>query len=480
MLALVLAAAVFYGVREVGNFLVWRYYLDDMNKQERAENYMEEFQEYVVQHKLSIYDSEKISAWSGGNYVDIILYKDSSLIYAPDWFESVDGDPDQAPDTAVGDEMGTDADGETETGKESFDNQNYENWFSGDRGFVKYLTEEAREAYQKALENSLDENRAMMPVYFVDGTLLATVVDYSEEFLYNMVFAISLTAALIVVGAVMIFSFSKTLVRIKKLSSDVRLVEQGNLELPIRLEGNDEITSLASDVNSMRNSVLENMTKERQAWEANAALITAMSHDIRTPLTVLMGYLDLIELQNTDNACTDYIASCKENVLRLKGLSDDMFSYFLVFGKRDINLKPESVWADESLEHMIAERLVLFSEKGFTIVRRGDMPHISVSLDLAYFNRVVDNVFSNISKYADVTRDVTVSVDFDENTLKLGFENYIRTDSSIPESNGIGLKTCSKIMEYMGGRVTVDDDGERFVLRLYLSVEEKNDNISNT
>ena len=74
----------------------------------------------------------------------------------------------------------------------------------------------------------------------------------------------------------------------------------------------------------------------------------------------------------------------------------------------------------------------------------------------------------------------SMQVDFDENMLKLGFENYIRTDSSIPESNGIGLKTCSKIMEYMGGRVIVYDDEERFVLRLYLSVEEKNDNISNT
>ena len=70
ILAIVTAAVVFVACKQFGDFLVWKYYLDEETKQERAENYIEDFQKYVKNKKLSIHDSKKIAAWSGGNYVD--------------------------------------------------------------------------------------------------------------------------------------------------------------------------------------------------------------------------------------------------------------------------------------------------------------------------------------------------------------------------------------------------------------------------
>ena len=232
--------------------------------------------------------------------------------------------------------------------------------------------------------------------------------------------------------------------------------------MPIRLDGNDELTALADDVNSMRNSVVDNMTKERQAWEANAALITAMSHDIRTPLTVLLGYLDLMELQNEDPANGEYITACKENTMRLKSLSDDMFSYFLVFGKQDAILESITEQSVDVVYQMMAEHQLLLIEKGYSFNVDIKVSDARVFIDTVYLGRVIDNVFSNIAKYAASADPISVFAKAGDRSIEVSFENVIRKDDALPESNNIGLKTCIRIMERMNGGFEVVSDDERF------------------
>ncbi len=440
ILALITAAVVFVACKQFGDFLVWKYYLDEETKQERAENYIEDFQKYVKNKKLSIHDSKKIAAWSGGNYVDMIVYKDKNLVYAPDWF---------------------------------IDSSSPQDYFSGDRNFEQYLTEEARTAYLERLEDILDENSDLSSVYFVDGTLLVRVIDYTEDFVYSLVFAAALLLALIVLAIIMILNFSATASRIKRLARDVRLVEGGNLELPIAIRGHDELSSLAEDVNSMRNSVVDTMTKEQQAWKANAELITAMSHDIRTPLTVMLGYLELMEMQEKSNIDSEYVAACKDNALRLKRLSDDMFSYFLVFGKKDA-LDGEMIdVGSEVIEHMLAERVILFEESGFELSYSHDLPSVTISVNLDYLGRVIDNVFANIQKYADLNAPVYIESEIKDGNLTLAFRNKIDKSSDRAESNGIGLKTCERIMERMGGSVTVVAESDDYSITLNFPVKEQ-------
>ncbi len=488
-LALIAAATVFFACREFGSFLVWRYYLNEENRQEREKSYIGEFQQYVVENRLSINDLDKIADWSGGRYVDIVLYKDMNLIYTPDWFQNFDETPDEGETadeslTQTDDENESDTEPSTEvmTTEEGSTVYIYEyypdlipddGWFSGDRGFTQYLTAEAREQYQSVLDSLLDENRELSPVYFVDGTLLIRVVDYSEEFMDNVVAAMALITAVLLFAVVMIWNFTVMARRVNKLAHKVNLVERGSLEMPIHLEGNDELAALADDVNSMRNAVVDNMTKEKQAWEANAELITAMSHDIRTPLTVLLGYLDLLELQNKNNDNTEYIEACRENAMRLKRLSDDMFSYFLVFGKNGAELNLTEYRDGECIEHIIAEHSLLLSEKGYELKREGKLPKVTFHMDIAYFSRVIDNIFSNINKYAAPNAPVIITTGYEMGKLTVTFENRAKTEGDTPESNRIGLKTCLRIMEQMGGTLQVNSEGERFVTSLSIPAEEQ-------
>ena len=445
-IALLSASAVFGIVNEAGRFLVWRYYLSDGTREERMNEYVEDFQQYVWENKLYVDDTEKISAWREGKYVDIIVYKDESLMYAPNWFKDFEQVTDKSSNPF-------------------FNNP----WISGDRGFEQYLTEEAKINYLKELNDILEGNRELSPVIFVDGTLLVTVVDYTEDFLYVGVLVGALASAVVVLAIIVTFYFAKMTRRINHLAHTVKLVEGGNLDLPIALEGNDEITALARDVNSMRNSVVDNMTKERQAWEANSALITAMSHDIRTPLTVILGYLDLIELQNEDPANLEYIAACKENTMRLKAMSDDMFSYFLVFGKQDGELDNASMQSADVLRQMIAEHTLLLVEKGyfFETVDRAD--NCEIYADTMYLGRVVGNIFTNLEKYADPAETVKISFENNEGYLEVSFLNAVKQDDTKPESNHIGIKTCEKMMEKMRGSFISFEENGRFIAKLMLS-----------
>ncbi len=497
IIALALAILVFYLVYEFGLFLVWRYHLGEASKQERAEEYVAEFQDYVTKNKLTIGDIEKISSWTADRYVDLIIYKDSALVYAPDWFEDfnssgiesgeLDGEletelssvneggeevSESMTDNEYSSENGDESSSETEVGT---DRSFYENWFSGDRGFEQYLTEEALNKYQAALGDALGENGMRHPVYFVDGTLIVAVADFSEEMMNNAVFAISITVSLLLVVIIMICFFGSITRRIGLLQKDVRMIEQGDLGRQIKQKGRDEIALLAEDVGSMRDAIVDDMTRERRAWEANAGLITAMSHDIRTPLTVLLGYIDLIEMQSHGEISSEYIGACRENALRLKNLSDDMFSYFLAFGRSESKADMTSVDVRSLTSHIVSEYHILLSENGYKLESFGEIPELSVRLDERYFRRIMDNVFSNVIKYADKGHPIKLGSVCDGERLILSCENKIRSDKDIPESNGIGLKTCSRMMDEMGGAFDVEEKDGSFTVRIAIPVEKKND-----
>ncbi|MBE6584122.1 MAG: HAMP domain-containing histidine kinase [Ruminococcaceae bacterium] len=460
IVAIVAGAATFGAVRGVGNFFVWRDYVEEGAAHQREQKYINELQSYVTERRISASEMDSVFAWSVGKSVNVVVYQDSDLIYSPEWFQAFD------PSLPLPDPL-----------KE---NDFFESWFSGDRGFEQYLTDEARQKYRDTLDGILKGNQELHPLYLVDGTLLVTFVDYSADVAHNLVLALATVCAIGVVAVIMIFSFSRLSKRVNKLAQDVRLIEGGALDSPIVIEGNDDIMSLARDVDSMRNSLIENMARERHAWESNTALITAMSHDIRTPLTVLMGYLDLIDFSNSSDTNEEYLAICRENVERLKKLSDDMFSYFLVFGKKDVGLKKQSVAVEKEISNMIAEHVFLLREKGYVIECPEDFDGATVCVDVMYISRVIDNIFSNIAKYADPACKITVDTHITNEFAKIRFTNRIRTDKNIPESNRIGLKTCSKIMEQMGGELILEETKDTFCVTVQLTVEAHDDSGTNT
>ena len=126
---------------------------------------------------------------------------------------------------------------------------------------------------------------------------------------------------------------------VQTLSRQVRQVSRGDLGMQIQAQTSDEIGQLALDVDAMRLSIIDKLQREEEAWKANSQLITAISHDVRTPLTALMGYLEILADETLSSEERNaYLDICKNNALRLKGLTDELFGFFLVFGKPNLRL----------------------------------------------------------------------------------------------------------------------------------------------
>ena len=101
--------------------------------------------------------------------------------------------------------------------------------------------------------------------------------------------------------------------------------------------------------------------------DANAELVTSMSHDIRTPLTVLLGYLNVMKLRAPDEEMMSYINASEKTALRLKKLSDDMFSYFLLFGGGATEVDMQEYDAYTLFDQMLSEHVLLLREQGYNV-----------------------------------------------------------------------------------------------------------------
>ena len=300
----------------------------------------------------------------------------------------------------------------------------------------------------------LDDHEGFsFPVNFSDGTYSVHIYDHSETRLYNIVnmTSIFISAAVFLV-LVLLYERHVTL-SILRLSRQVRQVSRGDLQKHIQPPTQDEIGQLAEDVEAMRLSILDKLRREEDAWKANSDLITAISHDVRTPLTALMGYLDILSDPSLPpEVQRSYLEICRGNAARLKDLTDELFGFFLVFGKRTPEQTLERYDAAMLLEQLLLEAQEGLTGQGFTI--RLHWPEDlcgDLEIDLNHLHRVFGNLFSNLQKYADPQKEVTVQVSSNQNQLHIAITNAILAGASRVESNRIGLKTCEKLLTAMGG-----------------------------
>ena len=322
----------------------------------------------------------------------------------------------------------------------------------------------------------------MHPITTKDGEQLYVHFAEFTEYLYHDISnIISIILAGLTVAIFMIVYIQKMTSRILRLGNDVKVIAAGEIEHKIKTKGKDEIAELSENVDEMRNSLVETVKKEREAMESNTALITSMSHDIRTPLTVLLGYIDVMRSHSEgDEEMQNYINAAESTALRLKKLSDDMFGYFLVFGGKDVGAEILPYDAVTLLDQMLAEHVLLLRENGYTIdVSDEDCQaaaYATVNTDAKKLVRIFDNIFSNIYKYADKQKPIKITVSGDSCEISLMFSNTVRTDGEQVESNGIGLKTCERLAEIVGAKFEHGSyDGEYFVkLTLQIALGENN------
>ena len=313
----------------------------------------------------------------------------------------------------------------------------------------------------------------LYPMRFADGEYQIAIGDSSQN-RERVVFLIgSLVLAAVAFIAVMFFYIRRVTDRIIDLSEEAVVIGRGDLEAPINVAGGDEISVLAAEMDNMRRSVIERMGNEKRAWEANSELITAISHDIRTPMTSLIGYLGLLNDSSPDDreSRERFAAAAYHKALDLKDLTDELFKYFLVFGRAEIEMEREKYDARLLVEQLVGEAAFDLKDTGFEVEQQDFTGECTVVADPMYLKRVMDNLVSNAKKYADRSVPVVFRSEHSGGVLSVRVSNAIAAGVSRVESTKIGLRTCEKIMQAMGGSFETKIEDERFTAVFSLNAE---------
>ena len=308
-------------------------------------------------------------------------------------------------------------------------------------------------------------------VDFADQSVLVAVQDYSEVlYLLGDVAAIGI-AILIFILLVMIY-YQAEIARIMRLSRDVKAIAGGDLQGQISKSGYDEIAQLAGHVDGMRDSILQKMEEKEQAWRANQELITSISHDIRTPLTSLLGYLELIEShqENLTDEQKKYLSVCSENAGRIKRQSDELFNYFLAYGHKENAVPLQEYNAAVLFEQLLAERFMSAELSNVQLEYNvsAELANVRVYTNVDYLSRVLDNLYSNIIKYADPKESAVFRVEYRDRVIVMTGENRIAKHSGKVESTKLGLLTCESIMHSLQGSFRTQKQNDTYTVVLVL------------
>ena len=366
------------------------------------------------------------------------------------------------------------------------DRKSLDDWCNTQSGLVVFLWRNGRLLYGTGIsqESSPDiildtgiqpapeADETTRTIQFSDGTATAEFYFYNADYFYLMANGAAALAAFLAIVAVLLLLVRRKTGYIVQMERELKILEGGDLSYSITVRGADELARLAQGIDDMRRSIIEREQREEAARASNHALITAMSHDLRTPLTALIGYLDLIREGKCDGPAQEehFIQVSRDKAFQIKELSDKLFEYFLVYDTTDRPVELEDVDAWELLSQVVEEGLFDLETRGFHVERAGGCPACRIRVDIDLFRRLFGNLFSNIEKYADRSQPITAHYGLWDGGLKVCICNGIPPACPRVESTQIGLKTCEKIMEDHGGRFQIQQNDGVFSVNVWFPV----------
>ncbi|MGS5515321.1 sensor histidine kinase [Clostridioides difficile] len=268
-------------------------------------------------------------------------------------------------------------------------------------------------------------------------------------------------------------------------------IKQGELDYKIKIAGNDNFTSLAENINNIGEGLDKAIEEQVKSERMKSDLITNVSHDLKTPLTSIINYVDLIKKEESiqPDYINDYINVLESKSKRLKLLIEDLFEASKV-SSGNIELQISKIDLVQLLRQSIGELEEKLSKSNLDIKLNVPNNKVYIWADGRRMYRVFENLLSNIAKYSLEGTRVYIDVyDCDKNlkvTMKnissyeLNFdpseimERFKRADESRnTEGSGLGLAIARDLVNLQGGKFYIEIDGDLFKANLELQKYEE-------
>jgi signal transduction histidine kinase len=335
-------------------------------------------------------------------------------------------------------------------------------------------------------QESVNELTFVYPMNFLEQDIYLIIkdtpiaeIETQTTYSYNSSLAL-LVGLLFFISGFLILTKTK-MDYIQELYNTVKIMTTGNLKYKAPVKGHDELSHLAQSINVMAKEINQRMEEERKLEKAKQELITNVSHDLRTPLTSIIGYLGLAKSENLSNEKkNDYIQIAYSKSESLKVLISELFEYTKLQSPEN---KPvlSLVNLGDLLDQLVEEMIPMAEDKGLEIIKSFAERSIFISVEPQQIVRVFENLISNAIKYTYGNQPIEVSLEevdvegfttimvknaiqdiSDEDTAKM-FERFYRLEksrSSETGGTGLGLAIAESIVHSHEGEIFAKKQGE--------------------
>lgn len=300
----------------------------------------------------------------------------------------------------------------------------------------------------------------------------------------------SVTVYLLPISLIFIFVFVPKMVnQYEAIKEGVDAVNEGDLDYKIPVQGNGELSQLAEDINEMSGAINVAVQNELRMQRMKTDLISNVSHDLKTPLTSIVTYVDLLKQDNVDpDQAKKYLEILSQKAERLCQLTDDLFEA----AKASSGTMPVEMGTVDFLS-LLNQSMGEMSERveasGLEFIIAHPEERYFVLADGKLLWRVISNLMSNVLKYSQ--DDTRVYIDFyrSENMVTMEMKNISRQllnvdpdmlmerfkrgdESRTIEGSGLGLTIAKDLMKLMGGKIDISIDGDLFKVKISLKETE--------
>lgn len=276
---------------------------------------------------------------------------------------------------------------------------------------------------------------------------------------------------------------------IKHIISELKYIAKGNFGHRIPSSNDSDLQEFIDSIHVLVDSTVEAMEEERRIEQTKDELITNVSHDIRTPLTSIIGYLGLVEQKrySSTTQAQEYVQTAYNKARQMKVLVDDLFEYTSVH-QTDTPLNTITFDMVQLLEQLAIDFQLEAQEKGMTIEIKNPVEKLLMQGDSEKLVRVFSNLLSNALKYGAGGKTIQLAVTpLTQNQVEIAvkndgekipkealgqlFERFYRAETSRTQetaSTGLGLAIAKSIVELHAGTISVEtnDEWTKFIVRL--------------